>query len=71
MAEQRATVDHFPDVIKHFSDEQLMKLAIHYAEAANSESANHFVRGRGIKCREECKRRGIRIPRRGQTKLVA
>lgn len=73
MAENISPVDHFPDVLKHFADERLLKLTTYYEEVANYGSADRFVYDRAAKCQHECERRGLRIPqlRRGKAKLVA
>jgi hypothetical protein len=66
-------VDHFPNVLRHFTNDRLLKLVTHYTEVAHYDGADQFVYDLAIKCRDECQRRGLRVPRlrHRQRKLVA
>jgi hypothetical protein len=71
MAENFFIVDHFPNVLRHFTDERLLKLMTHYTLVAHYDGAGRFV-DMAIKCRDECQRRGLRVPRsRRSHRLVA
>ena len=61
MAEEIFPVDHFPELLKHFSNERLVNLAIRYNRFVD-RSADGFVYDRAAKCQQECERRGLRIP---------
>ena len=63
MVEQISPVDHFPNVLKHFSDERLLKLTIQFVHVAQDGSADRFIHERTAMCQQECERRGIRSPR--------
>lgn len=71
MAEE--IVDHFPNVLRHFTDERLLKLMTHYTQVARHDGADRFIYDIATKCRDECQRRGLHIPWlwRRRRKLVA
>jgi hypothetical protein len=72
MAEDFFIVDHFPNVLRHFTNERLLKLMRHYTQVAHYDGAGRFVYDMAIKCRDECQRRGLRVPRlRRSHRLVA
>ena len=72
MAEHIYPVDHFPNVLRHFTNERLLKLMTHYTQVAHYDGADRFVYDIAIKCRDECQRRGLRVPRlRRSQRLVA
>jgi hypothetical protein len=73
MAENILPVDHFPNVLKHFTSERLLKLMTHYTQVAHDDGADRFVYDLATKCQDECRRRDLHIPglRRGRRKLVA
>jgi hypothetical protein len=73
MAENILIVDHFPNVLRHFSNDRLLKLMTHYTRVAQYDGADRFVYEIATKCQDECQRRGLHIPRlrRRQRRLVA
>jgi hypothetical protein len=66
-------VDHFPNVLRHFTNDRLLKLMTHYTQVAHYDGADRFVYDRATKCQTECERRGLRIAwlRPRQTMQVA
>ena len=71
MAEE--IVDHFPNVLRHFTDERLLKLMAHYTQVAHHDGADRFIYDIAIKCQDEYQRRGLHISWlwRRRRKLVA
>jgi len=66
-------VDHFPNVLRHFTNDRLLKLMTHYTQLAYYDGADQFTYDIATKCQAECQRRGLHTPRlrRRQRKLVA
>jgi hypothetical protein len=73
MIENISTVDHFPDVLKHFSHERLLSLSAHYEQLLSDSSPDNFLYDRAARCQQEIARRGALIPwlRRLQWRRVA
>ena len=63
LAEAYIPVDHFPGVLKHFSEERLVETTCLYAQAVDEGRADAYTRERSVTCRHECERRGIRFSR--------
>ena len=57
-------VDHFPEVLKHFSDVRLIEMTCVYIHRANQESKPPWDNAveRAAMCRAECARRRLRLP---------
>jgi hypothetical protein len=66
-------VDHFPNVLRHFTNDRLLKLMTHYTQVAYYDGADRFIYNIATRFQEECQRRGLPICglRRGRPKLVA
>jgi hypothetical protein len=66
-------VDHFPNVLRHFTNERPLKLTARYAQGDYSDALDKLVYDQAIKCQDECGRRGLRFARlrRRQRMLVA
>jgi hypothetical protein len=73
MIENISPVDHFPDVLKHFTDQRLLSLSARYRKLMDDSSADDFLCDRAARCRQEIADRGAFIPwlRRLQSRLVA
>ena len=54
-----ASVDHFPDVLKHFDENRLLGITCHYLRLAGDPSVSQHLAHRAEICLEECKRRAI------------
>ena len=73
ITKQTSYVDHFPEVLKHFSNERLVNLAAHYERMTSDSSPNDLVNDRLARCQLEIERRGALVPwlRRRLSRLVA
>jgi hypothetical protein len=58
--------------LRHFINERLLKLVTHYTQVAHYDGQDRFAYDIAIKCRDECQRRGLHVPRlrRHQRRLV-
>jgi predicted methyltransferase len=56
-----SSVDHFPDLLKHFDENRLLGITRHYIRLADagSEVASQHLAQRAEICLQECKRRAI------------
>jgi len=73
MIDNISPVDHFPGVIKHFSNVRLADLTAHYRRLTRDGSHDEFLHDRLTQCLQEFERRGTLIPwlRRRQSRLIA
>jgi hypothetical protein len=62
VVEHISPVDHFPNMLKHFSDERLLRFTIHFVQMTQDGSEDSFACDRAALCQHECERRGIRAP---------
>lgn len=56
-------VDHFPGVLKHFSEERLVEITCLYVQAVDEGRVDAYTSERAAMCRYECEQRVIRFSR--------
>ena len=63
MRDNVASVDHFPDLLKHCDENRLLGITRHYIRLADHGPGvgSQFLAQRAEICLRECKRRAIRL----------
>jgi hypothetical protein len=63
MPDNFASVDHFPNLLKHFDENRLLGITRHYIRLADDgpEVASQCLAQRAEICLQECKRRAIEL----------
>ena len=59
MPDNIASIDHFPDLLKHFDETRLLSITRHCLRLVDDASASQYLAQRAEICLEECKRRAI------------
>jgi len=63
MPDNISSVDHFPDLMKHFDENRLLGITRHYIQLANDgpDLVSQYLAQRAQICLRECIRRAIEV----------